>query len=649
MADPSVRFRSELASLRDATVAAISDSRLADVEEAIDLYLMLVLTALDHYARLGQIAAPPQRTFRPAYGREFEWLETDARTLVSAAVARGDLEVMQEVRRLPFRLLIDGAQRKDVGLIRTGLRLYEAFWSSGRSELAANGWEGLERSLLLELKNFVELYIARDDVPSDDRERLVLTTLASLANLARVAAQTGDEAAFGRIVNAVTRMRLEPFGRREWSRSEPADPAPKGILGLGLEAFVMMLYDRSLLSPEAARRMLDALRALDGEVDWATFWAARENGSDVFGWLGWEMSLTDTDGGVITFSKFLELAFVDVLAHDDAWIHDDPTERSAYDYERLIDRLHELNDAKWHNLLGDVSIGAAQSALKALMSGARVAEEVATAALPLDSERIDTFKMTLIAELDSRDDFASRLPSVQASPDDKPQLLLGLNSLVPKHYFAATQVHAMPNDLGREYARALIRGELTSALGELTAAAPHSPVDLEHFPDAVRAAIRQLRQSGKAPAVFLFNEWRLLDALRDPELDYTRRYDDTAFENADVLLDYTSGAPLCLVCAPQEAMVVTWVRQQKQHDDDTLYNSDRLVIGVETVTEVRAEQLRAAPLTREDDTASQDTTDTESELRRLQQSAIVRMLEQVRFDVTDATAAMVINVLDLGT
>jgi hypothetical protein len=165
--DPQVVLKSALGDLRDRSIAAINSARMADTQDAVDLYRELMLEALDYFSHLEDLVSRPPAPYRGTYGREMDWLGDDARSLITSAVRTGALETVYAVLGLPFDLFAEGVSRRDVTLVHRALTLYLACWSDGRTTLQPQSWIRLRDNILLQLENFGDLQVAPLRVDTD--------------------------------------------------------------------------------------------------------------------------------------------------------------------------------------------------------------------------------------------------------------------------------------------------------------------------------------------------------------------------------------------------------------------------------------------------------------------------------------------------
>ncbi len=205
--DPQAVLRSALGDLRDRTVAAIKDSRLADVDDALELYKQLMVAALDLFDELDAAASPTGASGFLRYGREMDWLARDAGALMVSALATGAVETIYALQGLPFDLMVEGWRRGSLALFEHGLDLYGRCWSEAMTALEPRPWSRVRDSLLLQLGNFADFYLlsGRGEVSPELQRDLAMAEMRLLSQCARLAVDNGRADDLRRVIGVVHR------------------------------------------------------------------------------------------------------------------------------------------------------------------------------------------------------------------------------------------------------------------------------------------------------------------------------------------------------------------------------------------------------------------------------------------------------------
>jgi hypothetical protein len=658
--DPQTALRSALGDLRDRTVAAIDSSRLTDLEDALDLYKELMVTALDYFEYLEHVVdAPLSGSFQ--YGREMEWLTRDAGALIISALVTGSFETIYRVLGLPYDLLSEGWRRHSLTLCSHGLDLYGRCWSEGLTTLDPPAWNRVRHSVLLQLENFADFYLftRRDSTPLEMRAGVSEAELRLLSNFGRSAIDNGRIEDLRGVVQVLRKTFVQgPRALRVvMAEEEPGTSAeemfirPTWILLLGLRAYVLLLVKRNRLGTAVAGQLLDALNVGDGaRPDWRDYLAAMEDGDRRYMWHMWETMLWEERSGVITFDEFVALAFAGMLASErpDRESANVP-EDQRFQVDRVVRSLDELKGEPWSGLFGALPqlVEARRSAAGVVERLARSSEENVVA-IPLDPDKVLAFRTA------ARDEWRIQLtipPRVSEEVIQQDELssassavALGINTLVPKEYFARTQVYARPSDLAEQFVRALARGETEYWLSK-AAEVSRSSVPLAEAQSAARTAIATMRDLQYDPSVVVFKDWTILDALRDTPVDpFGADVDAGHLDGVPIALSYENVSFGFMVADFKQLGVLRRVSMSARRAGDEVIEGGRLLIGIEQIDEALAHDLwRDNPSLAQ--TGEESPRSEPEAIHILRQRVVVRVLEDVEFEVRHGDAAQIFDVV----
>lgn len=616
---------------------------------------------LDRFNELGNRAGRPHLGLFNFYGQEMHWLEDDIRSFVDRAVASGVAAIERTALGLLYRLLSLAFERREPNAFGQVLQVHEFAYFRAKGPMEQQAWERFRGGLLLQLENFADFTIGRGIAKDPDTrffaERLIVT-LSNISRLAIDARSEDDLQACG----ATLRKALSTTLRLGDDDLEPVKSlrAFRSAALLGLVAYLLLLRGMDRIEPAKAETLLTVLDGTGLRGSWAGYLiASRDVSADRFGWMQWVMSLRDERVGFVTFDHYVNLAFARELLLGHVSEPLEPTAQSSGDLRYTLERLTQavselLSDERW-NWLDTSELQSREARVLADLNEAIEqdvrGDEDHLISLSLESERIQKFVDAVQKEWTSRGGlrrlFTERQSETSADPDsvDAPTDgadEFGLSQLVPKEYFATTRVHAEPDDLGREFGIALVRGEDLQLLATISSVLPHRTVQSDQLADSVRAAATSLRKAGRSPTILLLNSWRLTELLG---LGVVRvDSDDPAdFDGTPTMLRYTEGDAMCVVADFSVAAVVNWWPEVAQRAGDQVVGGGRLAVGVEELTEQKAAEMaegRPDILRRDDD----EEYPTELAIRRLRQRVVARAFERFSVETGPADAGEVIHV-----
>ena len=169
---------------------------------------------------------------------------------------------------------------------------------------------------------------------------------------------------------------------------------------LGLVAYLLLLRGSERIDPPETEGLLKVLDGAGVPASWAGFMIASQDvGADRFGWLQWETSLRDERVGVITFERYIDLAFARERLEGRVSEPLNSTAQGAsdlrYTLERLTQAVDELLSTEQWDWLATTELRSRRepvlSELNAAIENDIRDDEDQLISLPLESKRIQKF------------------------------------------------------------------------------------------------------------------------------------------------------------------------------------------------------------------------------------------------------------------
>ncbi len=418
---------------------------------------------------------------------------------------------------------------------------------------------------------------------------------------------------------------------------------------LGVHAYVLLLVVRGDMDSLSAKTLLDAAKPWsDARPDWPDYLRALADGDRQFMWHFWESMLWEERGGVITFDEYIALAFASLLASGSpVRASSGVPEDQRFQIERVVKAFDQLQVAPWPSVFPELPrFEAGRRAANDLLERLNRAATNNVVAIPLDADMIREFRTAAFSEWSIQRSIPPQVPAEmiqreRVSPEDD-FVELGINTLVPKEFFARTEVFARPSDLGDQFVRALARGETEYWLTRTSEQAVHADAkDGVELRDAVRASIRQMRGMHLKPSVVVFKDWELLETLRDEPVDPFRGdVDEGQLDGVPITMSYESVSFDCIVADFRQLGILECITMMPRRSGDEVVDDGRLLVGVEPIDDALARELwQENPLLARFGDA--DDPPEDEAIYRLRQRVVVRVLENVNFKVKRSAAACI--------
>lgn len=450
-------FEASLAALRDNVVMAIERREMGVVQDGLDVYQRLIETVLDEQLAL-QAATAGESSVNLPLGREWDQILRDLHGVIDSTSASTSRLLWTDVLSWVRRAAVTCADRGVLNALATVLTLFESAWSQ---ELASPSGDTTARqdALLLRLSEFgsIYLHLGRTDENSSQGAEVIYTR--TFLQMIKQAIEAHDPEA--------ARVGLKYFLHGSASPGSPLTPVTGAGL-LSIYAWILYRLDhgeqddsfeavRSQIVDafEEAEALIPVLRASDDlerelGVHW---WELRERGP--------------MSSGVIQIGTYISLALILVGMRHLAWEALNPASNDDVDAARrlmtVIDSFEKGSFAGTRAALDlpDSHFDRLKEHLSSVVDQGDAILEESYARLPVDPQRVEAFR-TAVRERLAKVRNASLTNALLVAPTSTAEPVqpnFGLDSLIPRWYFADTRVFADPERLADELVRALVRGE----------------------------------------------------------------------------------------------------------------------------------------------------------------------------------------------
>lgn len=613
MASATEDFRRELATLRDGLIQAIDGSVLGEIADGLDLYADLVRAVLQSYRPYEEQLQVQPRTWRSNYGRVMEWLQQDLFLFAKRTLASGEVEVVRSLLEMLNDLLDACVSEDEVDAHGVILAVYERIWRLGPS-LLESGWEEARSAELAWLTSHLEYRLgpAAETDSQAARSEYVRQVFATLVTFARTAIDEDRPEDLAAAVESLHELfQRFTLGRRE---AERLKDGPKYLLllrevyALALEGYVLMRLRFKRSNEVEAKRAYEIVsKATNHYEPWLTYWHIKN--PELIGDLGfswWELGLFEgrSRGGWMGFGQDLTLAFTIRLL--DGRVDDAPPIQELRKYagphnvrfflERVVsdgfesDRLSAILNGLGRQKTRESQV---RDGISAAVNDLKAEEAAETARLPILDERIESFLSAVVRSWSEATPLRRLARSEMVAVDPtaiEDRVVFGTHQLVPKSFFAETHVHAAPDDIGRDYGRAIARGETNQGLKALEDLDPIQ-VAVGEVKERVVKAIDELRATGHAPSVLIVNSWQLREQLveRQPESEDNGLCGDVS--SAPVYFEYADGADQVVVADFHRSVVIRRLPLKHAASWERILADGRLLAGVRQIDSQRAHEM----------------------------------------------------------
>lgn len=446
-------FRASAGALRDNVVSALSSEQLAVVERGLSAYGD-VLAAIVNESRVQGVEAVSDWD-------EWRQLIRDL-IVIGEFAARGTSRTWYDVVAWLRVQVGDRLRSGDFQAARDLIGILTLMWTDQLHMDSPDSRERL-RALLLHVSE-LRAYQSYDAPTPGSSRAADLVVARAFADQFRAAWSAHD----ARAARLVTAYIDHAFNRMD-------DGLGAGPLALILYGWV--LFDVTRRAPRDSEDVRGALAALLPDRVPLVDCLEGALASDLEAALGWHWWESQGDGpvsgGIVELPHFVDLAVAVLSAeHELLGWHGPQAERwTAHRLVEAIDGLLEDNNEVLRSMVRNPErLRRGREDLQAVLDADEIRRSQALASRNIEEDRLEQFRASLLAALDeARPESLLVSLGVVDAEADAAVANFGYDRLVPRDYFAETEVVAEPDRLGRDLGRAIIRGEDERMLEVLTA------------------------------------------------------------------------------------------------------------------------------------------------------------------------------------
>lgn len=601
-------FESSLAAVRDNIVMAIERREMGVVEDGLAIYKRLIERYLDEQLRLQATREFP--TPLPL-SREWERLLRDLYGIMDSVSASPSRTLWIDTLSWVKTVADACADRGVLNALGSVLGLYETAW---HQELASPGHDAASRqdALLLRVSDFGMIRRVRRGKDPDAEYGIEVIYTRTFLRIVKQSIESGDA--------ELAKVSIKYFLHGSKGPTDGDTPVADAGL-LMIYAWILYRFDHddqpanfnivlreisfTFQHTSAVYPILRAADALENELG-VHWWEMRGRGP--------------VTGGIIQIGSYISLALILVggvqLQSEklDATNDDD-----VFLARRLLSVIDSVEKGGFSKSLAAVGVSAdsfssIKEHLTSVVQENDLTEEQSYALLPLDPDRVASFQNAVGEKLvyERSESLAAALRTEPPSSVESPDANFGLDSLIPRWYFAETRVLADPERLAEELVRGLGRGEedriLDIAVGDLSDV---DEVAIEDLVSNVESAVSDL----SLPAVVVTNSYQAHSLLTGQPAKLPSDTAAILTGGAQVLRVYDDRPPYVTVLSPSGLPTVHVLTPATETSGDVQLQEGRVIVGVSAVP---ADMM---------DRIASDKERTPLEEARLRGSVRVRLLE----------------------
>lgn len=601
-------FESSLAAVRDNIVMAIERREIGVVEDGLAVYKRLIERYLDEQLRL---QAPTESPISLPLSREWERLVRDLYGIMDSVSASPSHALWIDMLSWVKTVADACADRGVLNALGSVLGLYETAW---RQELASPDHDAASRqdAFLLRLSEFGMIRRVRRGRNPDAEYWIEVVYTRTFLRVIKQSIESRDA--------ELAKISVEYF--LHGSKGPTDDDTRVADAGL-LMIYAWILYrfdhdDQPANFNIVLREISSAFQRTSAFYPILRAADALENELGVH-W--WEMrGRGPMTGGVIQIGSYISLALILVGGFHLQFEQLDTTNDDDVSLaRRLLSVIESVEKGGFSKALGAVQITAdsftrLKEHLTSVVQANALTEEQSYAHLPLDADRVTSFQNAVVEKLvyERTESLAAALRTEPPSSVGSPGANFGLDSLLPRWYFAETRVFAEPERLAEELVRGLGRGEedriLDIAVGDLIDV---DEIAIEDLASKVDSAVSDL----SLPAVVVTNSYQAHSLL-------TRQPSDVPSDKAAgltvrtrVVRVYDDRPPYVTVLSPSGLPTVHVLTPTAEVSGDVQLEGGRAIVGVSELSDAEMNRIAA------------EKERTPLEEARLRGSVRVRLLE----------------------
>jgi len=491
-------FEVSLAALRDNVVMAVERREMGVVQDGLDVYQHLIEHILDEQLRLQAAIATASGPNLPL-GREWEQIVRDLHGIVDSVSASPSRLLWVDVLSWVRRVAVACAERGVLNVLGMILTLFESAWSQELAEPSADA-SSRQDALLLRLSEFGRFYLGRIHfTPEVGRGADVIYTRTFLRIVKRAIESGSGDAA---------RVAIKYFLHGKTTSGASLGPVAGAGL-LALYAWLLYRFDHGNQDDYFRALCAQLANSFDDDEDFVQMLLASDELENELGVHWWELDeRAPMSSGFIQINTYMALALMLVAGPGLTLQSVDPENaEEAAAARRLVSVIDSWETGGFPGVRATLGLAVdhfdeLKERLANVVEQGDVALEESYSRLPVDPSRLSIFRSAVASELatarkdsivaallvpvadalapgmvksasDSEPDESGAVPPISAKPVPAAPNF-GLDSLIPRWYFAETDVVADPEHLAADLVRGLMRGEedqiLDLALGDFGSA-----------------------------------------------------------------------------------------------------------------------------------------------------------------------------------
>lgn len=481
-------FESSLAALRDNVVMAIERREAGVVQDGLDVYRRVITAIMDEQRRLEEATGPEPSSTLPL-GREWDQVLRDLHGVMDSVSASASRLLWIDVLSWVREIAVVCADRGVVNGLGNILALFDSAWSQ---ELAAPSLDAASRqdALLLHLSEFGAFYLRRGQPEDPTLGGADVIYARTFLRIIKRAIESGDTEA--------TKVSIKYFLYGTASRHAGLS-AVTGAGLLALYAWILYRFDHNEQDESFKVICAQIANTFDSDEAFVPTLRASDELERELGWQWWELrERGPISTGVVEIGTYMSLALILIAGPRLVWERLDPASSDDLNAARrlmtVVDSFEQggFSGVRAQLGLSDGHFQGLKARLAQVIDQGDALLEEGYARLPVDQDRVAAFRSAVRERLaeertDSLLSALAELPSAAGSASPN----FGLDTLIPRWYFAETRVHAEPASLAEDLVRGLVRGEQERILNRVVS-------DLTNSSETTLSSLREQLDAASA-------------------------------------------------------------------------------------------------------------------------------------------------------
>lgn len=602
-------FESSLAAVRDNIVMAIERREIGVVEDGLAVYKRLIERYLDEQLRL---QAPTESPTSLPLSREWERLVRDLYGIMDSVSASPSRTLWIDTLSWVKTVADACADRGVLNALGSVLGLYETAWHQELASPDHDAAASRQDAFLLRVSDFGMIRRVRRGKNSDAEYWIEVIYTRTFLRIVKQSIESGDA--------ELAKVSIKYFLHGSKGPTDGDTPVADAGL-LMIYAWILYRFDHDDQPANFNIVLREISSAFQRTSAFYPILRAADALENELGVHWWEMrGRGPMTGGVIQIGSYISLALILVGGFQLQFEQLDTTNDDDVSLaRRLLSVIESVEKGGFSKALAAVQISAdsfsrLKEHLTSVVQANDLTEEQSYALLPLDPDRVASFQNAVAEKLvyERSESLAAALRTEPPSSVESPGANFGLDSLMPRWYFAETRVFADPERLAEELVRGLGRGEedriLDIAVGDLSDV---DEIAIEDLVSNVESAVSDL----SLPAVVVTNSYQAHSLLTGQPVDLPSDTAASLTGEAQVVRVYDDRPPYVTVLSPSGLPTVHVLTPTTETSGDVQLQDGRVIVGV---SEVPADEMNRIASEKER---------TPLEEARLRGSVRVRLLE----------------------